>query len=46
MVATGPAFHAAIAPSSVDHRKIAAVPAPAMRKSFVDGFAVTPVGTP
>src|SRR5690242_5363686 len=33
-------------PSSVAQRKRAAVPAPAIRKSFVDGFDVMPVGTP
>src|SRR5690349_4343811 len=33
-------------PSSVAHRKRAAVPAPAIRKSLADGFDVMPVGTP
>src|SRR5690348_13624923 len=35
-----------MAPSSVAHGKIAAVPGPASRKSAVEGFDVMPVGTP
>src|SRR6185437_11748067 len=46
IVAAGPPFQAAIAPSSVDQRKMAALPGPPSRKSFVDGLDVMPVGAP